>query len=247
MGFSDETSLGGEGTGFPETRWSAIVRARETDSPDRADALRDLCAAYWKPIYAYFRSARRIGNEDAKDMTQDFVLELVEGGLLGRFRPERGSFRSYLRGALRLFLLERHREGTARKRGGGRRVLSIENDDTLRVDDLSVDPSRSPEEAFDHQWAISLLDQALADLAADLRAAGKDVPFEVFRRYDLEAPPEGPPTYAQLADEFGIKPPEVGNYLTACRRRLRERVIARIREYAASEAEVTEELIRHFL
>ena len=45
---------------FPETRWTRVLAVRHgiDASPDADQALSELCASYWPPIYAY---ARRMG------------------------------------------------------------------------------------------------------------------------------------------------------------------------------------------
>lgn len=53
------------GRGFPETRWSRVLRAQGEEGGS-GEALADLCQAYWHPLYVY---ARRCGQspEDAED------------------------------------------------------------------------------------------------------------------------------------------------------------------------------------
>jgi DNA-directed RNA polymerase specialized sigma24 family protein len=185
-------------------------------------------------------------NEEAKDLTQEFLLEMIEGDLLGRYSADRGTFRAYLRGALHLFLLERHRKEGSLKRGGHLTVLPLTEEETRSVDGLVASEGRTPEEAFDRQWMNSVIDLALNALKEEMAAAGKELQFNVFDRYSLHRPTGDPPTYAQLAAEFGIKETDVTNYIAACRRSLRARIIDQVRDYAASDLEVTEEIAKYF-
>ena len=84
----------------------------------------------------------------------------------------------------------------------------------------------------------SLFDLAVGDLRRWCEAAGKEVHFRLFERYDLEGPdaPERP-TYAQLAAEHGLPATQVTNYLAAVRRELRRLVLERLRELTGSEEE----------
>jgi RNA polymerase sigma-70 factor (ECF subfamily) len=234
----DETSLGGAGAAFPSTRWSRINRAADRASPERGAALDELCRLYWKPVYAYLRSLRHLSNEEAKDMTQEFLIETIEGGLLERAPRER-NFRPYLRGALKLFLLERRREASAKKRGGGRVLVSLDDGETALVEQATVRPDRSPEDAFDRAWANAVLDQAVADLRRELVAAGREVVFRVFERYELNPPAEAP-TYGAVAREFGVKETDVTNWLSSCKKRLKELVLERIRETLDGEDPMAE-------
>jgi RNA polymerase sigma-70 factor (ECF subfamily) len=180
-------------------------------------------------------------NERAKDLTQQFLMEIVEGDFLQRYAPDHGSFRGYLRGALRLFLLEEHRGDAALKRGGGRIIVSIDRES---AEALPSGPD--PERLFDRQWGNSVLDQAVASLREELAGSGREIVFRIFDRYELNPPPEGPPSYAELSRDFSLKDTDISNHLHACRKRLRELVVLRIRDYVSSEAEVAAELLRLF-
>jgi RNA polymerase sigma-70 factor (ECF subfamily) len=242
----DDTSLGGADRQFPPTEmfWSVIRQARDRNSPHYARAINELCQLYWKPAYAYIRAARSLGNEQAKDATQEFFAELIEGELLSRYAPERGSFRAYLRGALHLFLIEAHRKSTAQKRGGGRALLSLDNEALPPLDEAAG--AEGPEAAFERQWERSLLDQALGDLRQELARAGREPQYRIFERYELGSGPGEPATYAALAAEFGVKATDVDNWLRECRRRLRELAVQRIRSYVADEEDVAQELAAVF-
>lgn len=236
-----ETNIGGVDRDLPPTRWTLIQGARGPASPARADAINELCRLYWKPVYCYIRRARGKDNEDAKDLTQEFLIELIEGGMLSRFAPDRGTFRTYLLGAARLFLLEHHRTHDAHKRGGGRTILSWDESD-LPVDGGGA----TPEEAFDRQWATVLIDDAVAALRRELAGAGKDVYFRLFDRHTLNPPVAGAPGYDELSAEFGVKQTDVANYLHYCRRRLRDLIVDRVRDYAADDATIAAELAHYF-
>lgn len=240
------TSLGGPGREFPATRWSLIREAGGKGAAPSRAALDLLCHAYWKPVYAYLRSARSLKNEAAKDLTQEFFLDLLDGGLLARYAPERGSFRRYLKGALHLFLREHHRQDQAAKRGGGRKVVSLDDDAVKLVDVLADRAGKTPEEIFDQQWANALLEQAAAALKAELLGAGRAAWHGIFDRYDLNRPVGAALTYADLAREFGVKETDVTNILNHCRKRLREIVLQCVRETVAFEGEISVEVAELF-
>ena len=75
-----ETDLGGRGRRFPSTHLSLFRDLREGPSEQRAAALQKLVLAYWKPVYCLIRYGWKRGNEEAKDLTQQFFLDtLVDG------------------------------------------------------------------------------------------------------------------------------------------------------------------------
>ena len=101
---------------FATTRWSIVLAAGDRREPTAALALRDLCEAYWYPLYAF---ARRDGatDADAMDLVQGFLADLLARGELGA-APDRGRFRSYLIGALRNYRNNKSRAERTQKRGG---------------------------------------------------------------------------------------------------------------------------------
>ena len=204
MASRNDTQIGGVTSEFPPTRWSVLREAKDRRSPGYQKAIGELCRLYWKPAYAYLRSSRTMDNERAKDLTQQFLLEIVEGDLLARYLPEQGSFRGYLRGALRLFLLEEHRGAAALKRGGGRAFVSID-----RRSAETIPAGSDPEQIFDRQWADTVLDQAVAELRKELVESGRETVFRVFDRYELNPPPDRSPSYAELCREFSLKETDV--------------------------------------
>jgi RNA polymerase sigma factor (sigma-70 family) len=232
------------GGAFPSTRWSMIRNAGTRGSPSYVTALNSLCLLYWKPVYGYIRVARAGAIEEAKDLTQEFFSGLVEGDFLKRYIPDRGSFRSYLRGAVHLFLLESHRKASAQKRGGNRKFMTLDGEDAGFIDQLCSTPGVSPEEAFEKQWAKSVMDLAVNDLQEELNASGKEAYFAVFRKYHLDRPSDEKISHESVAKEYSLKQTDVNHFLAHCRVRLRELLVDRIRETVDDEKDLSSELMR---
>ncbi len=210
MGSSDTSLV----RGFPTTRWSAVFAAGE--SSDRA-ALDRLCRTYWKPVYTFILLVWRAREEDARDLAQGFFVRLLEQNPWSRLRPECGSFRRYVKRALRNFLI------SAQDRVG------------VIPPPMATDP---PERAFDREWFRILLDEAMAETTQRLEREHKPLYAEAFRMYAIDS--EG--TYREVADRLGIRESDVRNHLTHVRRLLREALRRKIRAYVASDGEVEEEL-----
>jgi RNA polymerase sigma factor (sigma-70 family) len=218
------TEIGGPGRALPTTEHPLLASIREGD-PRRRDAeLERLVTLYWKPVYTLIRRTWAKSNEDAKDLTQDFFSEVVlQGNLAERYTPQKGSFRAYLKGALRNFLAKRTRDETREKRGGGVRVSSLNIPDGELEEILPDADALKPEEVFDGTWRRVVLDRATRILQDRLAQQGKRVYFEVFRRYDLEAA-DGNASYESLARELRISSDDVKNYLTRSREEFRNAV-----------------------
>ena len=242
----DTTTLGGLDSAFPSTSISLLRKARDLAAPGAREAYDQLCRRYWKPVYSYIRSFRACTREEAKDLTQDFFLEILDGKLIDRYMPQYGSFRNFLRGTLKIFVLHHRRKASALKRGGDRNIVSINDDEAKRLEDLVAGANATPEELFDRQWANTVTEQAVEALRRELLATGKDMYLQVFDRYELVGTVQTPPTYGDLAKELGIKGTDVSNYLTWCRRRLRELMVGQIREYVTDEKDAAAELLQLF-
>lgn len=218
-----DTSLGGAQQGFPVTLWEVLSRARDGDARVRREGWEDLSRRYWKPVYQYVRIAWAKSNEDAKDLTQAFFLWLIEGEALERYKPERASFRAYLKSLLKHFV--QHQEDARRrlKRGGGVRILELDGS-LASVKNLLPDPAGAdPEKVFDRAWRNTLVADAVGRVRARLHSQGRELQFRVYEAYDLVAPAERP-TYAELAGRFEIREKDIDNHLIAVREALRSEV-----------------------
>src|SRR5262249_31693482 len=157
---------------FATTQWSLVVAARDRAAPQAAEALAELCRAYWYPLYAFIR--RQVHSaEQAEDLTQEFFARLLSQDFLRTVDRARGKFRAFLLACCKHFLAnERDRTG-ARKRGGGCTILSL--DFETAADRYSREPADTltAEKLFERRWALTLLDQALEQLGREFGEAGK--------------------------------------------------------------------------
>jgi len=235
-----QTEIGGNGRQLPVTSHTALASIRSGD-PQRRDAeLERLVGLYWKPVYSLIRRAWAATNEDAKDLTQDFFRYLLEGDVLSKYRLEKGRFRSFLKGVLRNFLSERSRDESREKRGGGVRVTSLTIRDSDLEEVLPDDQALRPDEIFDSAWRTVVLDRATRLLGERLEAQGKQLYFEVFKRYDLETV-DGATSYDSIAKDLRISVDDVKNYLTRSREEFRSAVRSILCESVGSPEDLSQE------
>ncbi len=165
---------------FPSTHWSRVVAAGDPGTPEAREALAALCDAYWYPIYAYIRR-RGQTPEQAQDATQDFFAYLLEQDLIARADPGRGRFRSFLRGVCDNHLANRRDRANARKRGGGRPMISIDASDAEGRYAREPAHELTPDRIFDRSWALTLLGLVLDKLRREYEEAGGASTFEELR------------------------------------------------------------------
>jgi RNA polymerase sigma factor (sigma-70 family) len=233
--------------GFPATASSIFRNLKDPGSPEYQRNLQRLVELYWKPVYCVIRHAGTAGNQDAKDLTQDFFASHVIGGrLIAAFEPDRGSFRALLRSAVINFLRMNAREASRQKRGGDAVVLALDgdiDDDTERL--IAEGRGLSPEQLFDAAWNHVVVTRAMELLRARLVTEGKEVCFEVLKRYDLERGREQS-SYADVGRDLGLSPDQVRHGLAQARAALREIVTEIARDYVDGVDDLAKELRRLF-
>lgn len=225
---------------FPRTRWSMVVQARDGPSTQREAAFAEWCRIYWRPVYLFIRS-RGNSAEVTEDLTQEFFLRLIRGELLQSVEgPERGRLRSFLCTVLKRFLIDDYRRRMAKVHGGDARVVPI---DAAAVEPLVASlggAGISPESAFDRQWAIELLEEAMRRLRDDYRRAGKEELFERLR--PTIRPQQGDVDRPGLAAELGMSPGALKVAIHRYRQRYRECLMSALRDTLDEGQDPGEEL-----
>ena len=153
----------GELDEFKTTHWNLVVSSRQSDVELRQQSLAELCEAYWYPLFAYLR---RKGHapEQAADYVQGFFLQLIDKSFLDSVEPEKGRFRWFLMSAIGRYVANEHKKQAAIKRGGGQKLISLDVDDAEQRYQLEPSEGWTAEKLYDRRWALSLLQQALAEL-----------------------------------------------------------------------------------
>ncbi|MCI0533943.1 MAG: sigma-70 family RNA polymerase sigma factor [Verrucomicrobiales bacterium] len=224
---------------FATTHWSVVLSAGDQDNPLAAAALEKLCRAYWYPLYAYLRR-KGLGKAEAEDLTQAFFERLLQRDFPAGIRPAGGKFRSYLLTAMKRFLVSDWRARATQKRGGGQRVVSLEELQAENLYQLEPADPATPEELYERRWAAALLAETRQRLREEFTAAGK---AELFGALEpcLTGSEEMLP-YAELAGRLGLS--ESGVKMAVHRLRLRFGEVLRqeIAQTVSSATEVEEEL-----
>jgi RNA polymerase sigma factor (sigma-70 family) len=224
---------------FPTTRWSQVVAAGDRADPAAHQALAQLCAAYWYPLYAF---VRRKGHppEEAADLVQGTFVNLLDRDGLAAVTPERGRFRSFLMASCAHHLADCRDRDRAVRRGGGKTPIPF--DRVVAEGRYLAEPVNelTAERLFERRWATSLLDHAVARLEAESIATGKaDLVSHLLPTLTggrSEAP------LANIAAELGMSAGAVKMAASRLRKRfgeiLREEITRTVADPADVEAEV---------
>jgi len=224
---------------FKTTHWSVVLNLGQGDPAAFAAAFEKLSRAYWYPLYAHIRH-HGYSPEDAEDLTQGFFLHLIERRPFAGLDPSKGHFRSFLLGALKLFLADQRDRGAALKRGGGRPCLSLDAGEAeARYAREPVD-NESPDRLFERRWAVALLDQVMARLAADYTETDRAELFRHLKPFLVEGARTKP--YAVVADELHLSEAAVNKAVQRLRQRYGRLFREEIAQTLADPAEVEDEL-----
>jgi RNA polymerase sigma-70 factor (ECF subfamily) len=227
---------------FATTQWSVVLAAAH-DPAGAGDALADLCATYWYPLYAHVRR-RGHDEHDARDLTQGFFAALLERGFLRRVDRDRGRFRGFLVTAFRRFVKDEREKDRAIKRGGGARILSLDFEDGESRYRREPADDLTPERIYERQWALTVLDRVLFRLREEHAAAGRGAVFRVLAPYLEGASPTLP--YADAAERLETSVGAVKVTVHRLRRRYRALLREEIARTVSDLAEVEDEL-RHLV
>jgi RNA polymerase sigma-70 factor (ECF subfamily) len=226
---------------FKTTHWSVVQAAGEEDVAQATEALEKLCSTYWYPLYAYVRRQGHDAHE-AQDLTQAFFTRLLEKEYVGRASRDRGRFRSYLLTALNHFLADDWKRANRQIRGGGRQIFSLdEQTPEERYRHEAVD-EMSAEKLYERRWAMTLLDQVLAQLEKEFIDLGNVALFAELQVFLLGE--QIAPAYKEVAAKLGLTDGAVKAAVYRLRRRYRELLREEIAQTVATGDEIEGEL-RH--
>lgn len=204
---------------FATTHWSVVLAAGDQGNLASREALENLCATYWYPLYAYVRPRVR-GAEEAKDLTQSFFCHLLEKKGIEKANPERGRFRSFLLTSLKNFLHNQWEKEQAAKRGSGQSPVSINLEQGESRFQSEPHHNLTPEKLFDRSWVLTLLDQVLGRLREELASEGKGDHFDLFKGSLTEGATAE--DLARAAEVLGISPAAAKQQAYRLRKRYRE-------------------------
>jgi RNA polymerase sigma-70 factor (ECF subfamily) len=225
---------------FPITRWT-IVAAAQGKGGQAHHALNELCGLYWPPVYAFVRRKGK-SPADAEDLTQGFFAELLARGSLESVAADKGRLRTFLLKALTRHMINEHEKAGAAKRGGRTPPLSL---DFQRAEgNYIAEPSHkiTPELEFERQWAIQLLDSALAEVRNDAERSGRGGLFEDLKGLiSLDA---AMASYDEIAARHGLTEGAVKAAAHRLRQGFRTALRRAIAETVCSEEEIDDE-VRH--
>jgi len=214
------------------------MAAGRPKSASYQQALETLCQTYWFPLYAYLRR-HGYDSHRAEDYTQAFFVGMLARGGLRLADPKRGKFRSFLLVSLKHFLSNERARARAKKRGGGRKVLSLDFQNAESQYALEPRDELSPEKLFERSWALTVLARTMARLQAEATSANKQKLFDRLKVY-LTAEKSSVP-YRDAAAELDMAESALRVAVHRLRKRYRELLRDEIAQTVTSDDQIDEE------
>ena len=226
---------------FPTTRWDELAKASLHGDTEARNALDTFCGRYWQPVNGFIRW-KGFAEAEAADLTQDFFLNFLETRSWRRADQLRGSFRSFLLGALTHRLQKARLHQNRLKRGGGSIPASL--DEVNAGDHESTLPHVPPADAaqFDRAWAVRVLDAALTEVRKDYSANGKERLYETLKCFLTSR--RAPPSYEDAARALDLLPGTVKTEIHRLRQAFRAALRLEVSRTVSAPHEIEEEL-RH--
>jgi len=229
------------GASFESTHWTLVLRARQSDPTETArKALSDFCEAYWPPLYTFLR-LRGHASPEAQDLVQGFFAHLLEQNTLSRADQEKGRLRTFLLGSLQNFLCNEYDRARTLKRGGGHRIVSIDEHlpeaEALMMQTAHLSDSRG----YDLMWASNIVKRAWQHLQNVFEAEGKAEWLEVLRPF-VTGSEQTAPNQEEAAKKLGVPIATLRTWLWRLRQRYREALRMEVASTVSDPADVDQEL-----
>jgi RNA polymerase sigma factor (sigma-70 family) len=228
-------------TSFQTTHWSVVLRVAgaEGKAPEGREALDQLCRIYWRPLYSFLRRSGRTP-ADAEDLTQQFLMELLERDGFSGVHPSKGKFRSFLIASLQNFLGHERRRTNAQKRGSGILPISLNDPELENSYRLEQHEGRTPQEEYEFRWALTVLDRVQMHAREEYASLGKEAHFTQLKEFLPGGEPEK--TQEEIGALLGLTVSAVKSEVYRLRQRFGERLREEIAKTVSSPEEVDAEI-----
>jgi DNA-directed RNA polymerase specialized sigma24 family protein len=203
------------------TRWSLIVRAQGSGADTRV-ALGELMAHYEGFVLWLIRQHRHPPDVSAEELKQEFLEGVLRRNDIAKLDRERGSFRGWLRMAVRRFVMNEWDKWRVRSKPS---VLA-----QLDPNQLSV----PAEDVCMREFARHVVCRALA---LQRRASSDVQRFDALARF-LPGPQLDPVEYSSLSDSLESTPGALAKDVCVLRARFRNHLREAIRDLLDLERDV---------
>jgi RNA polymerase sigma factor (sigma-70 family) len=232
------------GAPFHTTHWTVVLQAGHPDADEEVrKALAIFAETYWPPLYTFVRR-RGYSSSDAQDLVQGFFEHLLELKTLTRADQEKGRLRTFLLGALEKFLLKQRERMAALKRGGGKQIVSFDEQLIDAEAAMHATMHLSEVTTYDAAWASSVLARAWKNVRQRFVEEGKVEWFDALRPF-VAGGKSAPPEQQEVAERLGTSVENLRVALSRLRQRFRHALRSEIASTVSDPKDIDGEL--HYL
>ena len=229
---------------FLTTPWSLLSAVRQRSHLTEAQTATSwLCEIYWRPIYTFIAN-RGYDLDETKDLTQSFMVYLLQRQAFASADKTRGKFRSYVLGILKHFLAHVRQGEQTQKRGGGTTTLPL---DEVAPNEIERSGARrgpvAPPHPLDVQWAVGIKRRVEDRIAGEYAASQRSELYLALRRHLTSEKSVG--SYKEDARRLGRPVATVRSDVARMRRRYSEILLEELRKEAPA-ADLRQELLHYF-
>ena len=200
---------------FHTTRWSIVLGAADSLNPQAKErALAELCQSYWPPVYTYLL-CKGYSKVESEDLCQGFFTQVLEKKTYVVADAERGRFRAFLIRSLKNYLSNVYQRDQALKRGAGNKAICLDKAELEK----NFTTMESPDEAFDKEWAESMVHVTLDRLRESYSKEGREALFTYLQ--NLMIPTTATVSQADLAESLDMTEVAVKSALQRMRKSFR--------------------------
>lgn len=243
--FRDTAESNEIGSAFRTTQWTRLLGPiiDGDGRPEADEALNELCSIYSPPLRAYVRRWPRpqrgtgyYSVQDAEDIVQDFIFQLIKRKAFKRPRKQEGRFRTWLVVCLRRFLINRYKSETTVRRGGG--VPPVPLPEPTEPGE-PLDP-KTVDSEFTKAWAWTVVETAIAQVRAVYAKRGYAARFDSIKGC-LPGGPAMLPTH-ELANNLGVSVGALQKSIHDLRKKVREEIQRQVARTVETEDELNDEV-----
>ncbi len=230
---------GSENPRFATTQWSLIAAVGTQDATTARAAMEVLCQRYWLPLYLWLRRSGD-SHEDAQDLVQAFLTEVIELRRIHHADPQRGRFRTFLLASLKNFRANFTRQQSSQKRGGATMTFSLDFDSAAVHWTHEPYHEQTPDVLFDRKWALRLIELSVDKLETLSHERGRGDLFKMVKPFLTGIGDDA--TYQTIAQQIGMTTGAVKVSVHRWREQLRATIREEIRQTVLTEEEIDREL-----
>jgi DNA-directed RNA polymerase specialized sigma24 family protein len=224
---------------FPKTSWTLIAEARAPNPSARA-AKEEFARRYARPVREYIAAVTG-DHQEAEELTQGFFADIVvPGRLLARLDSSKGSFRPYLKQAVRNYVISGIRARHRKKREAFEDVRPDQWSD-VGWERLNLQAQTSPDVAFHQAWVRALLAEAMSRVKSICEQRGQVEHLNLFLGRYLSDSSE-PPSWRELGAAFGLEEKIARSRSDTVARHFRIVLRQMLREELSSEESIDQEI-----